>query len=119
LEKKGIEPFLIDISQSNLDVSKFLISDVLIIAVTSKNIQDFKNLIKKVEKSQVRKVLFVSSTSVYPFTNGIVTEETRIDNTPLAEIENLFIDNSSFESTIIRFGGLFGYDRKPGNFIKR
>lgn len=118
LKNKGIKPFLIDISKTDVDMCDFLNSDVLIIAITSKSIKDIKNLIKKIEESEVQKVLFISSTSVYPFTNGIVTEETNTLNTPLAEIEKLFITNSSFKSTIIRFGGLFGYDRKPGKFIK-
>lgn len=118
LEDKGITPFVIDINDKNINISEFLLSDILIIAITSKNISAFKNLIKKIEKSKVCKVLFVSSTSVYPNTNGIVTEETVTNNSPLAHIENLFRTNTFFESTILRFGGLFGYDRKPGNFIK-
>lgn len=118
LEAKGITPFVIDISDKDINIFDFLFSDVLIIAIISKNISDIKNLIKKVEKSEVRKVLFVSSTSVYPYTNGIVTEETDTKNSPLANIEKLFKTNSFFESTIIRFGGLFGYDRNPGNFIE-
>lgn len=118
LEEKGIKSFLIDISKPDVDMFDFLSSDVLIIAITSKSIDDFKNLIKKIEASVVRKVIFVSSTSVYPLTNGVVTEETNTSNTPLAQIEQLFITNPSFKSTILRFGGLFGYDRKPGVFIK-
>jgi nucleoside-diphosphate-sugar epimerase len=118
LEAKGIMPFVIDINDKNINISNFLFSDILIIAIPSKNISAFKNLIKKVEKSEVCKVLFVSSTSVYSNTNGIVTEETVTNKSALANIENLFRTNSIFESTIIRFGGLFGYDRKPGNFIK-
>ena len=118
LKENGINPFLIDISKPDNDLLDFLRSDVLMIAITSKSIIDFKNLIKKIEASEVQKVIFISSTSVYPFTNGVVTEETNTSDTPLAEIEQLFITNPSFKSTIIRFGGLFGYDRKPGNFIK-
>lgn len=118
LEAKGITPFVIDISDKDANISDFLNSDILIIAITSKNSNDIKNLIKKIEKSEVRKVLFVSSTSVYSNTNEIVTEETHTNNSPLAQIEKLFITNPIFESTIIRFGGLFGYDRKPGNFFK-
>jgi len=118
LEAKGITPFVIDISEKDFNIIDFLVTDILIIAITSKNHNDIKNLIKKIEKSKVQKVLFVSSTSVYPNTNGIVTEETNTNNSPLANIENLFKTNSFFETTIIRFGGLFGYDRKPGNFIK-
>ena len=118
LESYGITSSIIDITERDADISDFLISDILIIAIPSKSIEDFKNLIRKIEKSKIRKVVFVSSTSVYPNTNGIVTEETQTKNSPLAQIEKLFIENSVFESTVIRFGGLFGYDRKPGNFIK-
>ncbi|WMI68139.1 NAD(P)-binding domain-containing protein [Mangrovimonas sp. YM274] len=118
LAKNGIKPFLINISDSNLNIQEFLASDVLIISITSKSIADIKTLIMNIEKSKIQKIIFISSTSVYPFTNSIVTEETDTSNTPLAEIEKLFLANSSFKSTIIRFGGLFGYNRKPGNFIK-
>jgi len=118
LAKKGIKPFLIDISKTDDNMREFLNSEILIIAITSKNIKDIKNLIVNIEELEVQKVLFISSTSIYPFTNGIVTEETNTSNSPLAEIEKLFISNASFKSTIIRFGGLFGYDRKPGKFIK-
>ena len=118
IESKGITPFIIDISDKDTNISNFLESDILIIAITSKNSDDIKNLIKKIEKSEVQKVLFVSSTSVYSNTNGIVTEETITNNSPLADIEKLFKNNTFFESTIIRFGGMFGYNRKPGNFFK-
>lgn len=118
LEENGIHPFLIDIEKPGDDIDHFLNTEVLIIAITSKSIPDIKNLVKKIEHSEVQKVLFISSTSVYPFINGIVTEATKTANTPLAEIEQLFITNRSFQTTILRFGGLFGYNRKPGNFIK-
>ena len=118
LESKGIKPFIIDIEDNHIDMSNFLCADVLIIAITSKNMSAFKNLIKKVEESEVSKVLFVSSTSVYTNTNGIITEETETNNSLLADIEKLFKTNIFFESTVVRFGGLFGYDRKPGNFVK-
>lgn len=118
LTEKGIKPFLIDINSIDSDMQNFLISDVLIIAITSKSIQDFKTLIKNIEDSEIHKVLFISSTSVYPNTNGIVNENSNTSNSTLAKIEKLFITNSSFTTTILRFGGLFGYNRNPGNFIK-
>lgn len=118
LKLKGITPFTIDIRKRENDVSDFLLSDILIIAITSKNIDDFKNLVFQIEKSEIRKVLFVSSTSVYPNTNGVVTEDTPTKKSSLSEIEYLFRTNSILNATIIRFGGLFGYDREPGNFIK-
>ncbi len=118
LNQQGIQPFLVDISNPNDTLQEFLSSEVLIIAITSKSISDFEQLIKNIELSEVQKVMLISSTSVYPFTNGKVTEEISTSNTPLAEIEQLFRSNTNFKSTIIRFGGLFGYDRKPGNFVK-
>ncbi len=118
LESKGIAPYLLAIGQENDRLAEFLESDVLVIAIPSKNKEGFQHLIRAIEQSTLRKVVFVSSTSVYPSTNSIVTEETATIPSPLVEIERLFTSNTQFQSTILRFGGLFGYDRKPGNFFK-
>lgn len=118
LKSVGVKPYQIDISNLTNACANFLNSNILIIAIPFKNIVDFKKLICQIEKSTIKKVVFISSTSVYPFTNDIVTENTLVKETPLSKIEELFRVNKNFQSTIIRFGGLFGYDRKPGNFIK-
>ncbi len=112
----GILPYVINLNQRDYDIADFLESDVLLIAVTSKNVDDFRYLIDQIVKSMVKKVLFISSTSVYPNTNQIVTEDSKVNDSALSEIELLFKSNSVFKTTIIRFGGLFGYDRKPGKF---
>ena len=118
LKSNGVQPFIIDLSNRENEFEKFLNSEVLIIAIPSKSIADFKNLISHIEKSKIKTILFISSTSVYPNSNSIVTEEHLIYKTPLSEIELLFKTNTNFKSTILRFGGLIGYDRKPGNFFK-
>lgn len=118
LESLNITPFKIDIESNSPDVSHFLDTDVLIIAITSKHTSAFKHLIESIEKSNLKKVIFVSSTSVYENTNSIVTEETLTKGTPLAKIEQLFINTNTFQTTILRFGGLYGYDRQPGHFFK-
>jgi nucleoside-diphosphate-sugar epimerase len=118
LKSKGITPFIIDIDQRENDISDFLLSDILIVAITSKNKDSFENLIAQIENAKVSKVVFISSTSVYPNSNGIAIEESAIKESALTEIEQLFRSSKTFMSTIIRFGGLFGYDRQPGNFIK-
>jgi len=117
LRQGGVLPYIIDLSQTNNDLSGFLQTDVLIIAVSSKQVEDFRNLIHQTEKSTVQKVLFVSSTSVYPNTNGIVTETSDVTDSALTQIESLFRSSNAFKTTILRFGGLFGYDRKPGRFF--
>lgn len=118
LKANQIEPFKIDTAARDDDYLGFLNSDILIIAITSKNMRDFEHLITQIESSKLQKVIFVSSTSVYPNTNGIVNEDSPVNYSSLSEIENLFKSNNTFQCTIIRFGGLFGYNRKPGNFFK-
>ena len=118
LNNNGVQPFIIDLSNRENEFKKFLNSEVLIIAIPSKNIAGFKNLIFHIENSKIKNILFISSTSVYPNSNSIITEEHLIHKTPLSEIEMLFKTNTNFKSTILRFGGLIGYDRKPGNFFK-
>lgn len=118
LKSIRVDPYLVDLSQRAINISKFLTSDILIIAIPSKSLVNFKHLKGQIEESEIKKIIFISSTSVYPNINGIATEETSIIKSPLTEIESLFKSNKLFSCTILRFGGLFGYNRKPGNFIK-
>lgn len=117
LEMNNIEPYIVDISDFE-EFDSFLNSDILIIAITSKDVDGFENLISQIENSDVRKVIFISSTSVYGRLNKVMTEEDAVLKTPLTEIEELFRQNNFFETTIIRFAGLFGDDRQPSNWFK-
>lgn len=117
--EEGINPFLVDIDKVNEEIIQpFLTSEILIVAIPSKNVLGFKNLIREIEKSTIKKVIFISSTSVYPSLNKEMTEEDATINSPLVEIENAFRVNKNFKTTIIRFAGLFGYERQPGNWFQ-
>lgn len=118
LTAAGISPFIIDLNKHDNNFDNFLSSDILVISITSKNVTSFNDFIQQIKRHKIKKILFISSSSVYPKTNGIVTEETSVVNTFLSKVEDLFKSNTNFQSTIIRFGGLFGYNRKPGNFFK-
>tara|TARA_B100000787_G_scaffold48325_1_gene34731 strand:- start:13150 stop:13926 length:777 start_codon:yes stop_codon:yes gene_type:complete len=117
LEALEIETYLIDINEFE-EFNSFLMSDILIIAITSKDIDAYESLVQQIELSSIQKVVFISSTSVYPISNTVVSEETKTLNTPLLQIENLFIENTYFETTILRFAGLFGPGRHPGSWFK-
>ena len=133
LEKAGITPFLIELGEKriNANVDEFLEkSQILIINIPPKLRGNFsenfvskiKNTIPFIEKSKIKKVLFVSSTSVYSDKDTVVTEETLPNpNTEsgkqLLQCEKLLQDNSHFETTILRFGGLIGEDRNPIHFL--
>ena len=117
LEDNNIDPYIVNISEFE-EFDSFLNSDILIIAITSKDVDGFENLISQIENSSIQKVIFISSTSVYARLNKVMTEEDAVLNTPLTEIENLFRENTFFETTIIRFAGLFGDVRQPYNWFK-
>lgn len=101
-------------------IEDFLQSDCLIINITHKDIADFSWLIRQLEKSTVRTVLFISSTSVYPSVNRTVSEDEGIEKTdsPLWQIEQLFLQQQSFLTSVVRFGGLIDSRRQPGRFFR-
>ncbi len=117
LEMNNITPYIVNISDFE-EFDSFLSSDILIISITSKDVDGFQNLISQIESSDVQKVIFISSTSVYGRLNRVMTEEDVVLKTPLTEIEDLFRQNNFFETTIIRFAGLFGDERHPSNWFK-
>ncbi len=117
LNSKNIEPYLINLNKIECDLDSFLDSEILIIATPSKNVKSFHNLISSIEKSTILKILLISSISVYQFSEIDITEDASLNDSPLVEIEKLFKINSKFATTILRFGGLIGYDRNPSNFF--
>lgn len=67
------------------------------------------------------KVIYTSSTSVYP-TDGKSHNEMSLQNlpvktSPLAHIEELLKNTFGNKLTILRLGGLFGYDRIPVKYF--
>lgn len=133
LENVGISPFLIELVEDVIhgNVSEFLSeSQILIIDIppklrgnsTENFVEKIKNLIPFIEKSGIKKVIFVSSTSVYSDENILVTEETIANpdtesGKQLEGSEQLLQNNSHFETTVLRFGGLIGEDRNPIRFL--
>lgn len=127
LEKNGIQPYLIrlDENESSGDLQEFLKSDIVIINLPpgrhSNKTAIYFSKIKRIyhELSSDQKVIFISSTSVYPAINDTVTEDMDLSSEKdsgkvLLECEQLFYNE---RSTILRFSGLFGPDRLPGRFL--
>jgi nucleoside-diphosphate-sugar epimerase len=77
-----------------------------------------RSLLKQVEASPVKRVIFISSTSVYPDTNSEITGTDMVDfQSPLYRSEQIFNQITTFKTTIIRFAGLIGPDRNPSRFF--
>ena len=116
-----VDPFIIDIGRLPINFQTFLQTDILIINIPSKDLDAFSNLAKEIEKSELKKVLFVSSTSVYENKNRIISESDGEESTlsPLLTIENILKNIGKNKTTVVRFGGLIGYSRNPGKFFNK
>lgn len=117
LKEAGILPFVIDLRQKDYETATFLDSEFLLMALPPQEVEDYQSFIGQIKKSGLKKVLFISSTSVYAESNDELNEEAPLNDGRLARAEALFMQNPHFDCTVLRFGGLFGYNRLPGNFF--
>lgn len=129
LRQQDIVPFHIELSEDKIEgaISAFLRHlDVLVINIPPRlRGQNKENYVQKMQllhlelkKTAVRKVIFVSSTSVYGAVVGEVTEDTipqpiTESGIQLLASENIFVNDTDLQTTLIRFGGLIGPNRHP------
>ncbi|RZK17683.1 MAG: NAD-dependent epimerase/dehydratase family protein [Hymenobacter sp.] len=78
----------------------------------------FAQLIERIRASGVQQVLYISSTSVYADDEQLATEEsmpapTKPGGIIVRQLEQLLQQEATFRTTVLRFGGLIGYDRLP------
>jgi len=129
LSQLGIESFqltlLPNLQGENIDA--FFQSDTLVISLSpDRNREDMKafflNQISEIVKAarhwSVREVIFISSTSVYPARPQVLTEIDAVQpnsasGKALLAAENFLLTQTAFQTAVVRFGGLLGYDRHP------
>jgi len=134
LESAKIKPFLIHFSSQGIEGDiKTCLSNCQTIIVNippglRKNpehnyVQKMKHLVDQIEKSSAAHVLFIGSTSVYDDDekHSVITEKSPTSNSKTAlqllEVESLFQSNKNFNTTVLRFSGLFAEDRHPATFL--
>lgn len=124
LARSGITPYLIDLTQPEVAaLSSFLTADLLIIAIPPAKsggyAQSLSRLLAKAPRTL--RIILISSTSVYPLTNGRVDETTpiSIDTTPRPDIFQAEAAVRAFtpDHVILRCAGLMGYDRVAGRYF--
>ncbi len=113
----GFLPFQIDLENNANIPLEFFTTDYLIIATTNKNSSAHRQLFEIIKNSRIKKLFFISSTSVYVKTKDPVTVDTPIIDSPLAEVEKVYL--TSKKTYILRCSGLIGDNRQPGNFFKK
>ncbi|TPE43378.1 SDR family oxidoreductase [Pontibacter mangrovi] len=134
LLEKNIQPYLLNLSEEMLDkdaLLDFLDTDVLVLNIPPRlrsdggevYLQQMRLLLQYMLGSEVNRLLFVSSTSVYQDLNRVVTEEDisyteeAAPNNMLLQAEKLFQEREEWMTTVVRFGGLVGGSRHPGRFL--
>lgn len=135
LTSEGIEAFQLEVSSEGIsgDIRAFLEQvEVLIVDIPPGLRKDptadfsggIKLLAEAIAASGVKKVLFVSSISVYEETESfrIYSEDTAPNSEArsgkeLISAENILLENSFFDTTVLRFGGLIGAGRHPVKYL--
>tara|TARA_B100000497_G_scaffold124456_1_gene158977 strand:+ start:190 stop:996 length:807 start_codon:yes stop_codon:yes gene_type:complete len=131
LQSLGIDPYLISLDTNGTrgDVDSFLDTDVLYINIPPRREETelihaykirFQNVLSNLNE-RTKRIIFISSTSVYNNVGGVVTESER--NTPesksakvLLEAEEL-VKESGVDWIILRMAGLIGPNRDPGKWF--
>lgn len=131
LQSKSIEAYKILLNPQLIGegAEKFFDCDVLIINIPPLRRDDIiefhflqiESIVKKIQNSNCKNVIFISSTSVYGNTNKEVDEDTKtspetLSGEALVIVENYLRTNKNLQTTIIRFGGLIGPDRSPAKY---
>ena len=134
LEDVGFDAYrvLVHPEYLELDDPSFFDTDVLMISIPPKRIENIDTvfsaqitrIVEKIKEYNVKKVVFISSTSVYEPKRQIVKEgdegePEKASGKTLMKAEQLLLDQPEFEATVIRFGGLIGGTRNPAGFLSR
>ncbi len=137
LKNEGIDPYLIEITEAGPKgpVDSFLDgSEILIINIPpglrrnpeSNFVNKIQNIVSIIEESSIKKVLYISSTSVFRDEEAfplIISEDVPNASSnagkQLIETEQLLLSNQKFETTILRFAGLFDTRRHPATMLSR
>lgn len=117
LSQKGIDAFQLRFEILNDDMKAFLNSEILVLNLTIKDLELYMKFLPILEQSPVKKLILISSTGVYKTSKHPIDEKSELMDSPWVAIENLMKDNANYQTTILRFSGLFGGNRKPGNFL--
>lgn len=132
-QKKGFDAFPLEITESGVqgEVNAFLKdTDYLIIMIPpglrrnsgADYVLKMIHFLETIKEAAVRKVILVSSTSVYDDLQGNVTEKDlpnpqTIAGKQLRQVEQLFINSEELQTTVVRFGGLLGGSRQPAKYL--
>ena len=128
LDVKGIQAYLVQCEEDNcLGLEKFVENvDVLILTLPPGLRQNserrfdlvIKNLAENILHSNIKHLIFISSTSVYGKLTGAIDENSlprpfSESGKQLLKCEELLLSATQYHTAVLRFGGLIGPNRHP------
>lgn len=137
IKENGITPFRISIPEDLPECrsSQFWKSDTLFLNIPpergnnngknnyTQKIEAVRNILESSD-STIERVIFASSTSVYPSSEGYYTEDktdpgncSRPAGEAILKAEQALQESEAFDTVILRFGGLYGYNRHPVHYM--
>lgn len=133
ISQKGMHAFNLAIEQAIVGpaLDQFFNCDLLFVNIPPKRRdpdilqrypQQMQLILEQIQKHQIPFCIFISSTSVYGNQNEVVTEESPTlpstdSGKALVLCEQLFLQEASCKTTVLRMAGLAGADRKVGRFL--
>lgn len=112
-----LSPFLLN--EDNLNsLDDLLETDYLFINFPPSKFENYTNFLNKIythkKISNIKKIIFISSTSIYPDINSIFTEESTLVNSKSPKVYNAEVIVKDKTDLILRCSGLMGYNRIAG-----
>jgi nucleoside-diphosphate-sugar epimerase len=123
---QGFELIFDPKKRSPQNTDDFFDTDILIILLTpqeSKNglyfhAEQMQNILNSFESGSYPKVIYTGSTSIYPENLQVADEKSEIDElTAVYQAEQVLKKSLNQQLTILRLGGLMGYDRIPAKYF--
>lgn len=133
LKANGVSPYKLSLPDDypGCSDSSFWMSDTLffnippdrkaddVVSLYSEKVNAVRESVEN-SGSQIKTIIFASSTSVYPRESGYYKEDDagqedsiRTSGKAVLRAEQILLESTQFETIVLRFGGLYGYDRHP------
>jgi nucleoside-diphosphate-sugar epimerase len=134
LTQKGLQAirFSLNPHPEGIGFNVLFQSEVLVVNIPPKSrsgngafhLEQLKYLRGLIDNSPIQKVIFVSSTGVYPevtvekkYGEDFLLSLENTGNETIYRAEQLMEKDRKYDMTIVRFGGLLGNDRVPGKYF--
>ena len=135
-ETEKIQGYQLDLAPAFIGdherITSFMDTDILVIAIPPKlaktgqdfHVQQIQAVVDALTHSPIKEIIYVSSTSIYPELNRVVTEEDvqlpeQSAAPAMVKAENLLTALRPEKTvSILRLGGLLGYGRIPARYVR-